>query len=247
MCRRFSRLGGAILIVAFSHTSLPARAQSLVEVAQLAREMRERQNPPTKVYTNADLPHVEPVSTPSESGAPSVSDYQSQLDAALERERALLERLRRRQVWRPVPVVVEARAKPRPPDPPPTQTTPGIPLYLAYGGSSTIVATPRKSRPREANVDVDRPSRHRRRSSRLDRRSQIRPTESHTNVSPTLKPTTRRPPARNGYEQSARPFPYIAPGLPAPGQRPSAPGNRTSGRGRNVPRGPLPEITPGRH
>ena len=124
--RRLRRLGCAVLIVAFSHTSLPAHAQSLVDAARLAREIRERHGPPTKVYTNDDLPDNSEVVARREPTPAGESRYRSLLEKALERERVLLELLRTRPVTRPAPA----------------PATPGIPLYLVYSGYPVIVAPP---------------------------------------------------------------------------------------------------------
>ena len=133
--RRLRRLGYAVLIVAFSHTSLQAHPQSLVDAARLARDIRERHGPPTKVYTNDDLPDNSEVAARREPTPAGESRYRSLLEEALERERVLLELLRTRRVTRPAPVPVQTA-------PPPAPATPGIPLYLAYSGYPVIVAPP---------------------------------------------------------------------------------------------------------
>jgi hypothetical protein len=219
--RRIPRLWCAVLIVAFSHTSLPVRAQSLVDVARVTREMRERHGPPTKVYTNADLPNVGVVPVSPEPTAPSVSFDRLRLDAALERERALLERLRTQEVTRPDPLALQPT--PPSPKPPPTQTTSGIPLSLAYAGTPVIAARPHKSSRRESTLKLDpdlnqestRP--HQWRSRGRDRRTRHRPTVTQTDGGTTIEPTAGRPAASSGYDVSARPFPYTARGIPVPG------------------------------
>ncbi len=230
---RCSKLGCAVLIMAFSHSSQPARTQSLVDVARLAREARERHGPPSKVYTNADLPPADPTLASRGLDAPSVPDYQSRLDAALERERNLLERLGARSETDVVPAAHEPPKQT--PEAEPVSTSAGIPLYLAYGGSPVLAATTRKSRPREGNLEPESTRRHRRQPKGLGPRARThaRSTESLGQDPDVLKsPPSRRPAARSGYEESTRPSFYISAGIPAPGARGGGRQSGPSGRGR---------------
>ena len=89
--RRLFWLGCVILIVAGSQGNHSAHAQPLVAVARPAREMREQIGPPTKIYTNADLPDVGDVTEPTLAW---VSRYLALVEAALEREGVLQKRRR---------------------------------------------------------------------------------------------------------------------------------------------------------
>ena len=215
---RLPSLGCAVLIAALGQTSLPAHAQSLVDVARLVRDIRERHGPPTKVYTNEDLPDTGRITGPTRSWA---SRSRSLREAACERERARIALRCERPVTQPAPVPV----KTVPVDPAPTPATSGIPLSLVY----SFVASPHSQRPRPSTTASKSPRRHQRGSRARDRRSRLQTTGRRTTSGKRIEPSTRRPAARNGYEQSSRPFPYIAPGLPAPGVDLTGTGGRASG------------------
>ena len=101
-----------VLVIAFCHLDLPAHAQSLVDAARLARDTREQLGPPAKVYTNADLPEAGRVVEPTLAWA---ARYGSLLEAALRRERALLELLRERRVTQRPLAARSLRPDPAPP------------------------------------------------------------------------------------------------------------------------------------
>ena len=238
--RRLPWLGCVVLVVAFSHTGRPAHAQSLVDAARLAREIREALGPPTKVYTNQDLPAARRITEPTLAW---VSRYHSLLEAALERERALLEaalererallELRRdRPLTLPVPVPVQTV----PQDPAPTPPTFGIPLYPLYLGYPVFVSSPLSPRPRHSTTVSASPRRHRRGSRARDRRSRVQTARRRPTSGRRVAPFTRRPAAGNGYEQSRRSFPHIAPGLTIPGAGRHGSGGRASGATRTPPR-----------
>ena len=202
---RLRSLSCVVLVVAFSHTGYPAHAQSLVDAARLARERREALGPPTKVYTNENLPDTGRLTEPTLAW---VSRYRSLLEAAREREPALLELLRERPV------------KTMPPQPAPTPPTLGIPLYPVYSsypGYPVFVASSANPRPRHSTMGSASPRRHLHRARARGQRSQIHPTRRRAPSGRRVDPPTRRPAARNGHEEASRPFPYIAPGLPVPG------------------------------
>ena len=207
---RLHWLSCVVLVAAFSHTGGPARAQSLVDAARLARERREAIGPPTRVHTNKELPDTGRITEPTQAWA---SRYRSQLEAALERERALLALLRERPVMLPAPLPV----KTVPPDPAPTPPTFGIPLYPIYSGYPVFVASPANHRLRHHAIGSASPHRHRHGSRARDQRSRIRTTRHRATAGRRVDPPTRRPAARSGYAESSRPFPYIAPSLPVPG------------------------------
>ena len=58
-------LSCVVFVVACSHTDRPADAQSLVDVARLARASRVELGPPTKVYTHEDLPDTGRITEPT--------------------------------------------------------------------------------------------------------------------------------------------------------------------------------------
>ena len=210
---RLRSLSFVVLVVAFSHTGRPAHAQSLVDTARLARERREALGPPTKVYTNENLPDTERLTEPTLAW---VSRYRSRLEAALERERALLKLLRERPVMLPAPLPV----KTMPPQPAPTPPTLGIPLYPVYSsypGYPVFVASSANPRPRHSTMGSASPRRHLHRARARGQRSQIHPARRRATSGRRVDPPTRRPAARSGHEEASRPFPYIAPGLPVPG------------------------------
>ena len=229
---RLHWLGCVVLIVAFSHTGRPAHAQSLVDAARLARATRAEFGPPTKVYTNKDLPDTGRITEPTLAW---VSRYQSLLEeAARERDRGLRELLRERLVRRPAPVP----EKTVPPDPAPTPPTVGIPLYPVYSGypypvylgSPVFVAALPNPHPRHSTMVSASPLRFRAR----DHRSRIETLRRRATSGRRVHRPTRRPATRNGYEPSSRRFPYIARGLPAPGVA----RNRTGGRASDAPTRP---------
>ena len=148
---RLPSLGCAVLIAALGQTSLPAHAQSLVDVARLVRDIRERHGPPTKVYTNEDLPDTGRITGPTRSWA---SRSRSLREAACERERARIALRCERPVTQPAPVPV----KTVPVDPAPTPATSGIPLSLVY----SFVASPHSQRPRPSTTASKSPRRHQR-------------------------------------------------------------------------------------
>ena len=227
--RRLTSLGCAVLIVALGQASLPAHAQSLADAARLAREIRQRLGPPTKVYTdddlsdtpltqvstNEDLPDTGGSTTSPESTDSWDSRYQSQLEAALERERRLLELLRTQEVRRPTP------------SPTPVPEASGIPLYYAY---SVFVASPYNPRPRHGTTVSKSMGRHRRRSRGPDSKPRIRTDRRPPSSERRVEPSSRRPAATNGYEQSSRPFPYVSRGLRVPSPHRSGTGTRTGTR-----------------
>ena len=219
---RLHWLGCVVLIVAFSQTGRPAHAQSLVDAARLARARREALGPPTKVYTNEDLPDTGRITEPTLAW---VSRYRSLLEAALERERALLELLPERSAMRPAPVP----AKTVPPDPAPTPPTFGFPLYPVYSGYPVYLGYPvfvaalPNPQPRHSTMVSASPRRFRAR----DQRSRIETMRRRATSGRRVDPSTGRTTIRNEYEPSSRRFPYIAPGLPTPGVT----RNRTGGRG----------------
>ena len=210
--RRLFWLGCVILIVAGSHGNRSAHAQSLVAVARLARETRELVGPPTKIYTNADLPDVGRVTEPTLAW---VSRYLALVEAALERERVLQERRRERPIPQPALVPVKTRRSTPTPTPPPGPTTSGIPLSLVYG-APVILASPHHRRPRDRRVVSDAHD-HRAHGAR-----------------PPRQRSARRPTARNRYEPSSRLFLYVPRGLPEPGTGRYATRNQATGdtRGR---------------
>lgn len=228
--RRLPWLGCVVLVVAFSHTGRPAHAQSLVDAARLAREIREALGPPTKVYTNQDLPAARRITEPTLAW---VSRYRSLLEAALERERALLALRRDRPLTLPVPVPVPVQTVPQ--DPAPTPPTFGIPLYPLYLGYPVFVSSPRSPRPRHSTTVSASPRRHRRGSRARDRRSRVQTARRRPTSGRRVAPSTRRPAAGNGYEQSRRSFPHIAPGLTIPGAGRHGSGGRASGATRTPP------------
>ena len=223
-------LACVVLVVAFSHTDRPAHAQSLVDAARLARERREELGPPTKVYTTEDLPDVRRITEPTLAW---VSRYRFLLEAALERERARLELLRERSVMLPAPVPMKP-VKMVPPDPAPAPPTIEIPLYpvyagyLVYPGYPALVASRPDPRPRHSTMISAPPRRYRRGGRARESRSRIQTTPRRGTSGRRVDPSTRRPAARNGYEQSSRPFPYIARGLAAPGVARNRPGGRAT-------------------
>ncbi len=229
--RRLPWLGCVVLVVAFSHTGRPAHAQSLVDAARLAREIREALGPPTKVYTNQDLPAARRITEPTLAW---VSRYRSLLEAALERERALLALRRERPLTLPVPVPVPVQTVPQ--DPAPTPPTFGIPLYPLYLGYPVFVSSPLSPRPRHSTTVSASPRRHRRGSRARDRRSRVQTARRRPTSGRRVAPFTRRPAAGNGYEQSRRSFPHIAPGLTIPGAGRHGSGGRASGATRTPPR-----------
>ena len=194
------------------------------------RERREELGPPTKVYTTEDLPDVRRITEPTLAW---VSRYRFLLEAALERERARLELLRERSVMLPAPVPMKP-LKMVPPDPTPAPPTIGIPLYpvyagyLVYPGYPALVASPPDPRPRHSTMISAPPRRYRRGGRARESRSRIQTTPRRGTSSRRVDPSTRRPAARNGYEQSSRPFPYIARGLAAPGVARNRPGGRAT-------------------
>ena len=196
-------LGCVILVVAFSHTGRPARAQSLVDAARLARARTEKLGTPAKVYTNDDLPHTKRIAEPSLAWA---ARYRSLLEAALERERALLELRREQPVILPAPVPVQAV----PPDPAPTPPAFGIPWYLVSSGYPVFVAAPPDPRPRHSTMVSASPRRQRGRSRVRNHRSRIRSQRVRATPARRVDPSARRPAARNGHPQSSRPLPYLA-------------------------------------
>ena len=201
---RLRSLGCVILVVAFTHMGRPAPAQSLVDAARLARATRAELGPPTKVYTNEDLSDTGRITEPTLAWA---ARYRSQLlEAALERERALLELLRARPVMLPAPA-------------PPTFGFPLYPIYSSYPGYPVFLASSANPRPRQSTKGSAAPRghQHRRGSRARDERSRIQTARHRAASGRRVDPSTRRPAARSGYEESSRPFPYIAPGLPAPG------------------------------
>ncbi len=227
---RLQLLSCVVLVVVFSHTGRPAHAQSLVDAARLARQRREALGPPTKEYTNEDLPDTGRITEPTLAW---VSLFRSRLEAALERECTLLELLRERPVMPPAPVPV----KTVPLDPVPTPPTFGIhlyPVYSSYPGYPVFVASSANPRPRYSTMGSATPRRHRRGSRARDERSRIQTTRRRATSGRRVAPSTRPPAARSGYEESSRPFPYIAPGIPAPGLA----RNRTGGPTSRAPRKP---------
>ena len=232
---RLHWLGCVVLIVAFSYTGRPAHAQSLVDAARLARARREALGPPTKVYTNEDLPGTRRITEPTLAW---VSSYRSLLEAALERERALLELLREQSVMRPAPAPVPAKTVP--PDPAPTPPTFGIPLYPVYSGYPVYLGYPvfvaalPNPQPRHSTMVSASPPLHRRGFRVRDHRSRIETMRRRATSGRRVDPSTRRPATRNGHEPWSRRFPYIAPGLPAPGVA----RNRTGGRASGAPARP---------
>ncbi len=207
-----------VLVIAFCHLDLPAHAQSLVDAARLARDTREQLGPPAKVYTNADLPEAGRVVEPTLAWA---ARYESLLEAARRRERALLELLRERRVTqRPL----AARSLRPDPAPPTARVTGGIPLSLAYSGYPVSVAR-RKSRPTDSTLVW-----HLHRPPGQDRRVRIQAAPRQIGSDrkrgrSSRRPSSRRPAARSGYEQSSRPLTargFPAPGLNRNGQRPGS-------------------------
>ena len=199
-----------VLVVAFCHPALPAHAQSLVDAARRARDTREQLGPPAKVCTNADLPEAGRVTEPTLAWA---ARYRSLLEAALRRERALMELLRERRVTQRPPAARSVRPDPAPPT---ARVTGGIPLSLAYSGYPVSVAR-RKSGPWDST-----PVWHLHRPRGQGRRVRIQTAPRQTGSDrkrerSSRRRSNRRPAARSGYEESSRPFDYIAPGLPAPG------------------------------
>lgn len=204
------RLGYTILIVALCHTAVPARAQSLVDAARLARETRERHDPPTKVYTAADFPEDARRVRPREPSVPVVPGDRSRLDEALERERVLLELLREQAVAPPVAGDDDART-PKPVKVREQAPRGGIPLAWVYAGS---YAPPRTRRGADTRSS-------RRRGRRLEQPDPEARDEDAPQDEPGARVEASRRVNRNAYEESSRPFAYIAPGIPAPGSRPS--------------------------
>ena len=151
---RLQLLSCVVLVVVFSHTGRPAHAQSLVDAARLARQRREALGPPTKEYTNEDLPDTGRITEPTLAW---VSLFRSRLEAALERECTLLELLRERPVMPPAPVPV----KTVPLDPVPTPPTFGIhlyPVYSSYPGYPVFVASSANPRPRYSTMGSATPA-----------------------------------------------------------------------------------------
>ena len=126
-----------LAVLCLGGAEMPAAGQTLVEAAARAAKTRARLGPPDKVYTAADLPEAprfRPPLAATEPGAETSATLESPavaaLRAALERERRLLEVLRRRLARRqapPRPAADEETDAAR--DPPGG----GIPLALAYG------------------------------------------------------------------------------------------------------------------
>ncbi len=224
---RLHWLGCVVLIAAFSHTGRPAHAQSLVDAARLARATRAELGPPTKVYTNEDLPDTRRITEPTLAW---LSRYQSLLEAARERERGLRELLRERSVMRPAPVP----AKTVPPDPAPTPPTFGIPLYPAsfgiplypiYPGYPVFVAALPNAQPRHSTMVSASPRRFRARNHRSRIETMRRRATSGRRVHQTsrgqarvrtLEPTVplhrpRSPGARRGSDSNRRPGSTRAP------------------------------------
>ena len=208
---RLHWLGCVVLIVAFSHTSRPAHAQSLVDAARLARATRAELGPPTKVYTNEDLPDTRRITEPTLAW---VSRYRSLLDAALERERAPLERLRERSVMLP-PAPVQAKTVP--PDPAPTPPTFGIPLSPVYSGYPVVVAALPNPQPQHFTMVSALPPLHRRGFRARDHRSRIETMRRRATSGRRVDPSTRRP----ADQERAR---TLEPTVPL--HRPRSPGAR---------------------
>lgn len=206
----------SLLLICLGAT--PAPAQTLVEAARLAAEARARFGPPDKVYTTADLP-ADARRPPAPRPAAPIIDT-TQLDAALQRERLLLELLQAASE----PDDAPARERHRSSDAPERVRPPtsGIPLAVAYG---TPYVPFFGSRGTGSGRAVARPA------GRADGAGKGRAgplvDDAGHGADPRLAPP--RPDAghfnRNGYAESSRPFDYIAPGLPAPGAR-SAPPSR---------------------
>ena len=224
--RRHHGLGCAVLLITLGPAGLPARAQSLVQVAQaarLAREARARHAPPGKVYTDDDLRDTGGLTTRVARPAPSGSSTESLLVEALERERLLHTRLRTRPATplaQPAPAPSSVRQSPpaavAAPAPAPTPPPGGIPLSLVYGWSPAIVVPTNGPRRGHAGQTTGLPQRHRRRSDEPGRRTQTQTDRGRHQPEPRTDAPDRRPTARNGYAESSRPFAYVAPGLRVP-------------------------------
>ena len=202
----------SVVLVSLGAATL-APAQTLVEAARLAAEALARYGPPLKVYTIDDLPAD--ARRPPTLAPPTPDVEAARLDAALARERMLLELLQARP---PGPSYREAGPKRDRRDDRTDRIRPqpgGIPLALAYAtpyvpfvGSRGTGSGRRGSRP-SGRVAGGRT------------RGRGQPVESAGNNQNGHPFTPPRPDAgrlnRNGYAESSRPFDYIAPGLPAPG------------------------------
>ena len=168
-----------LALVLFVPTSVAA--QSLAEVARRARALREQQ-PPVRVYTNADLPN-EGARSADRQVRP--SPYRALLESARARQHAELEiRLLRQQIAaaRPGPAATDGAAAAG-------RFDPGIPLVYAYGGFPFGGYTSGLPQARGRRV-----ARH---GSRQDAAS-IRVE--------TPEPVERRPRATSGIEASSRPL-----------------------------------------
>ena len=183
-----------------------ARAPSLVEVAQLARAMREPLGRPTRIYTTRDLPHARRVTEPTRAW---VTRYLLLKAAALEQAQLLQERRREPPVPQredlPVRSTPARAAAPRP-----TPATSGIPLSLIYPGV-VLVGAFHPPRPGYPMAGADPSRHHPHRHGTRDRRSP-RPTTPG-------RATTDDPGELAGshaYAPSSRLFLYTARGLPDP-------------------------------
>jgi hypothetical protein len=226
MRRRLHWLGSVALVLASSHLGRPALAQSLVDAARLARETRQELGPPTKVYTEEDLPNIGGITEPTQAWA---SRYRSLLEAALARERALLWLRSLQPVTPPEPMAVLVKTVQ--PDPPPAPPTSGIPLSLVYSGYPVFGASGSSPRRRPSTRVPASPVRHPLGSRARGRRARIDTTRRPPTADRRDEPSTRRPPATNGYAESSRPFSNIVPGIPAR-PRTGLPSIRVRSRGR---------------
>ena len=223
-----------VLVVAFCHLDLPVHAQSLVDAARLARDTREQLGPPAKVYTNADLPEAGRVTGPTPAR---VSQYRSLLEAALRRERALLELLRERRVTQRPLAARSVRPDPAPSTAP---ATGGIPLYLAYSGYPVYLAysgyplsVARRKSGRRDSISVWHLHRPRGQDRRARTQTAPRQTGSDSKRSrSSRRPSSRRPAGRDRI-RTVQPRPRLpVPGLnrngrgPRPQRLPERPGRR---------------------
>ena len=202
-----------VLVVAFCHLDLPVHAQSLVDAARLARDTREQLGPPAKVYTNADLPEAGRVTGPTPAR---VSQYRSLLEAALRRERALLELLRERRVTQRPLAARSVRPDPAPSTAPATGGSPCISPTRATPCISPTRATPCQWR--DGSQDDGIRSRSGICTGPAGRTGELEPRQHHGKPAPIAsdrdRAGARQAGARRagtGYEQSSR-----APDFPCP-------------------------------
>ena len=204
-------------------TGVPARAQSLVEVARLARAMRERHGPPAKVYTDDDLPDPSGSGTAPRLTVASAVLFQSMREAARERERqrALRALLPSRPASRPRVSRVDATPTEAPCHAPATDddiaTTGGIPLALAYAGYPVVLGSRHGRRPHQHTAGADAGDRGRRRFAGANRRTRLDLKRSRPDSGQQIEPPRMRPRRATDTSRRAGPSTTSRPRAGRPG------------------------------